>query len=498
MLKYIIMRKKSAGVRLPEIVFSSADYNISKQISNLIKDGQLRKLLPKVYTSNFEESDKVIVKRNLWMLLSYVFPNAILSHRSALEFQHSPKQYIYLTGNQRRIYKWPGITIRMVDGSPRLVDDRQMFENLYVSSLERALLENLSSARMVGGERRILSQSKIEERLLVELNTRGEEGLNKIRDRARAVSIKLTKEKAFVKLDQMIGSILSSRPSKILQSPIAVAQALGEPYDSSRMELFQQLIGELKRNSFKVYPEKTNDEKQFNLIAFFESYFSNYIEGTTFEIQEAKEIIYENKIILNRTGDTHDIRGTYQLVQNRFEMTRIAEDAEDFLMLLQRRHQNILKGRKEKNPGVFKAKANRAGDSYFVAPALVKGTLKYGFKLLGSLTNAFDRALFIMFLVSEVHPFDDGNGRLARIMMNVELVYGKQTKLIIPTVYREDYVLNLRKFTRQRESSGYIKMMRRAYDFSHWLEPNSYEYLLGQLYQSNAFRESDEANLKFP
>ena len=28
----------------------------------------------------------------------------------------------------------------------------------------------------------------------------------------------------------------------------------------------------------------------------------------------------------------------------------------------------------------------------------------------------------MMFLVSEVHPFVDGNGRIARIMMNAELV----------------------------------------------------------------------------
>ena len=27
-----------------------------------------------------------------------------------------------------------------------------------------------------------------------------------------------------------------------------------------------------------------------------------------------------------------------------------------------------------------------------------------------------------MFLISEVHPFDDGNGRIARVMMNAELV----------------------------------------------------------------------------
>jgi Fic family protein len=58
----------------------------------------------------------------------------------------------------------------------------------------------------------------------------------------------------------------------------------------------------------------------------------------------------------------------------------------------------------------------------------------------------------MMFLVSEVHPFTDGNGRTARIMMNAELVSGGEERIIIPTVYRSDYLgalkaLSLNKFT---------------------------------------------------
>ena len=30
--------------------------------------------------------------------------------------------------------------------------------------------------------------------------------------------------------------------------------------------------------------------------------------------------------------------------------------------------------------------------------------------------------IFMMFMISEIHPFLDGNGRLARVMMNAELV----------------------------------------------------------------------------
>ena len=40
----------------------------------------------------------------------------------------------------------------------------------------------------------------------------------------------------------------------------------------------------------------------------------------------------------------------------------------------------------------------------------------------------------MMFLVAEVHPFADGNGRIARVMMNAELLSGGQTRIFIPSV----------------------------------------------------------------
>lgn len=492
------MRKKKIQERLPEIVFSSADTFTTKQIGKLVKERLLRKLIPRVYTSNNLEEDKVIIQKNLWMLIANLLPESMLSHRSAIEFKLTDAENIYLTGQNKKVYNWHGIKIRMTIGPQRLADDYPLYDQLYVSSLERALLENLMPSRTVNGEKRTLKQEKVEERLLQELNAKGESALNEIRDRAKEIADTFGWEKAFSKLNKLIGSILSSQPKDILQSPIALANALGEPYDSNRMDLFQKLVAELKNTSFKNRPQKTNDAETFSLISFFESYFSNYIEGTVFEISEAVDIIFNSKVIPNRAGDTHDILGTYQLVNNRFDMHQIPENPEELLVFLQRRHQLVLGGRKEKNPGRFKTIANRAGDSFFVKPKQVKGTLKQGFKLMSSLTQPMERALFIMFLISEVHPFDDGNGRLARVMMNAELVNGKSSKIIIPTVYRDDYVLNLKKFTNQGNPTGYVQMMNRAHAFSHWLNPISFDALHDQLVQSNAFRESNNAVLRLP
>jgi Fic family protein len=56
-----------------------------------------------------------------------------------------------------------------------------------------------------------------------------------------------------------------------------------------------------------------------------------------------------------------------------------------------------------------------------------------------------------MFLVMEVHPFLDGNDRIARVMMNAEPAAKDMSEIIVPTVYRIDYLGTLRKLTRRKE-----------------------------------------------
>src|SRR5258706_15942920 len=98
-------------------------------------------------------------------------------------------------------------------------------------------------------------------------------------------------------------------------------------------------------------------------------------------------------------------------------MSTLPSSADDLIQLLKRRHATMLASRPEIGPGQFKSKSNRFGTTFFVEPELVVGTLERGFQFFRSLESPFQRAVFVMFLVSEVHPFADGNGRTARVMM---------------------------------------------------------------------------------
>ncbi len=74
------MCKKLQEIDLSEIIFGSDDCNKSKQISKLQQEGKLRKLIPRVYTSNMTESDEIIILRNVWQIISPLFPGSVLSH----------------------------------------------------------------------------------------------------------------------------------------------------------------------------------------------------------------------------------------------------------------------------------------------------------------------------------------------------------------------------------------------------------------------------------
>lgn len=155
-------------------------------------------------------------------------------------------------------------------------------------------------------------------------------------------------------------------------------------------------------------------------------------------MEEAREIVFGGRIPERRPADAHDVLGTYRIASSRDEMTTSVADPrrdfQDFLQILRRRHEVIMSARPDRNPGEFKTRMNTAGSTAFVAPELVAGTLRRGFEMLRSLQGPFARAAFMMFLVSEVHPFMDGNGRIARVMTNAELIAGDQHRIVLPTV----------------------------------------------------------------
>jgi len=257
--------------------------------------------------------------------------------------------------------------------------------------------------------------------------------------------------------------------------------------------VFADLAKSLHDTDPDPLPALPSDGSRRRLLPFYEAYFSNYIEGTEFTIDEAAAIVFAGQIPRDRPEDAHDILGTYELVADPIEMSIVPATADDLLGLLQRRHATLMAARPDHRPGAFKERANRAGGTDFVAPDLVEGTLREGFAYASDLVDPFQRAVYVMFLVADVHPFVDGNGRTARIMMNAELVARGEVPIIVPTVYRLNYLSALRAVTHNEQFHALYAALAFARRYTARVDFTNRATSEGDLERSNAFRDPEEA-----
>ena len=185
--------------------------------------------------------------------------------------------------------------------------------------------------------------------------------------------------------------------------------------------------------------------------------------------------------------------GTYRVVSDPVGRATVPDGAEGLLNLLRLRHSAVMGGRPAKRPGQFKEEKNQAGSYVFVAPDLVEGTLIEGFKVGQRLPEGFARAAFQLFLISEVHPFDDGNGRVARAAMCSELSSVDQSRIVVPIVFRNEYMTALRVLSREGHGEVLVRTLAYAWRWTAAMPWHDRATTIGRLTATNALLDSTDA-----
>ncbi len=469
----------------PELVWT-ADYSRAT-VSRAVAAQTLTPLAPGLYTSG--KSPERVVSRNALRILAREMPGALIADRSA----GSPGSYIvernlYVIHSRRHPLVLPGLTIHPRRGPGALTGDIKLADDLHVASPARTMLESLARTGP-----RYLTVVDVElwiERILNRNN--GEADVNALRDNARQIAPQVRATRSLKKLNQLISAALNTGDIVHLQTSQSLALAAGAPVDRQRIELFTALVDELNRTAPQPEPFTSNSPRRA-FLPHFEAYFSNYIEGTEFTVDEAMAIMTTGVTSLERPADAHDILGTFRIVNNPELRAVTPANSGHLLTLATSHHRVLMAGRPEMNPGDFKDKANRVGSSEFVSPANVEGTLTAGFGLADTLIDPFHRAVYMMFLLSEVHPFRDGNGRVARIMMNAELSAQHQPRIIIPTVYRNEYLTALRAATRNSRFAPLIAVLSFAQKHTNRVDYSTVHTAEADLTRTNAFEDSNDA-----
>ncbi len=484
----------SAPLRQPseEVLFSGQDAALARQLQRRAKAGELQRIAPGVYAlGGSDEEIRSRVRRHWQLLAGHLVPGAVVSHISALTRGLTEAGYVTLSHPTRfnRTIKLPGVDLVLLKGAPPQPGDLPLgTTGLYWASRHRALLENFGRVTTARPTR--AGRQAVEERLVSILNASGEDALNQVRDAARALAPALGTEKAFDELNRTVGLLLKTHQKGQLRTRRGQLVAQGTPVDAERMARFELLATELRTAALPTIHDVAPDGDAKIHFAFIESYFSNYVEGTKFSIEEAEGIVLRNTIVPGRPKDSHDVLGVFNLAVRPGTRDSVPAPGAAFVAGLQHRHQAMLDRRPEANPGALKTEANYAGTTQFVLPAFVRGTLQEGSRLALSVPEGLARAIYYAFLVSETHPFDDGNGRLSRLIMNAELSRLGLGRIIIPTLFHPQYVDCQRALTRADEPEGFIKALAFA---ARWCAGFSYgnlPALIASLRATNAFEES--------
>jgi Fic family protein len=476
--------------KMLEVFVSNA--GLASQVYKELKKGNLRKLGSRVYTTNLIDPPELLVKRYIWFIVKELFPDAVIVDRTALEHRPASDGSIFIVSKKKLPFLIPGQTKKQRKGHSHLEEDRPFIEKLYLSCPARAYLENLCKRRSRKGTvSRTVSREELEDKLEVLLQQAGVEALQNLRDAAKKIAPILGLEKEFKILNELIGTLLGTHTAE-MRSKLALARLQKQPYDSKRLDLFQQFYEALVNTTTPL----RRILKTGIALPFFEAYFSNFIEGTEFQVAEAIDILFKGKIPVNRPKDAHDILGTYQITSDLNEMKTCPKNEDELITLLKKRHAMLMQGRPEAHPGKFKTVQNQARMTLFVAPDLVEGTLRKGFQWMQGLDTPFQRAVFMMFLITEVHPFVDGNGRCARIMMNAELIACDQARIIIPTVFRDNDMSALKALTHNGRADPLIRSLDFAQRYTALIDWSDFEKAQALLSSTYAFEYAKDAEFK--
>lgn len=467
--------------------------------------GRFRRIAPGIYTTDVLTDPGAQIRANLADVVAHLRPGALFTHRSAFSADFGASDgFVVLTDPSLRsptTQALPGVVLRVYPGPGPVDGDIPLNGGaVFVASLARAALESMGRSRAMAQNMR----SAPEEVLM-------------LKRLAPHLSSDVAWELFFAKAERVaeqthghFAPALSALRDWASQQRARQRRVMpmhdGFAIDGPRMSQLEAFAVDLQRGLeanasyagglLPDFPSRpSTDDARFLNQAFFESYFSNYIEGTQFAVDEAYDIAHGANSGVVQDKDGHDIRSLYRLYADPDELLRAEGSAQEFIDNLRHWHFQFMNnpGKQHLLPGRFKTLSNRAGATYFTEPGQVEGTLRRAWDIERSLKEPFDRAVFRSVATIMVHPFMDGNGRITRLSASSVLAKAGKARLFIPTVFRDDYITAMAAFA-GGERLPIIATLKRAMDMAlqapmdrPWMEVR--DFLRGR----NAFESAEDA-----
>lgn len=481
----------------PTGVLAFADEGNRAHLSRQMRSGKALRLAAGVYAVGATLPPERVAREYRFQLIAHFWPGAILCDQTALCGGEPVDGWMFICHPhppRTADLVLPGLTIAVRVGPAALPGDMPAPEGLHFSGPVRTLVENIPGPGRPPQDRppRAAGVNAVEDRLDSDARA-GVPGrisnmlnqLDVIGHYLPAPAVELVRRR----LAGLLGTVTGSQPA----SERLRARLAGQPFDQHRLDMFSE-FAELLTDTAPAPRAATGPIERWAWLPFYEAYFSNFIEGTQFNVEEARRIAIDGQESAGRAEDSHDIRATYRLATHREHSRTTPTTGAELLDLLREQHALLLAARPDRRPGMFKERTNYAGGYTFVEPDLLTGTLIRGFEALAPVTDAFQRAIALMLLITECHPFDDGNGRLARLVANAALSTAGQVRIVIPTVYRNDYLAGLSGVSnRAGRGEALLSVLGFAQKWTAHVVWSTYEQADAQMAASNAYLDAGAA-----
>lgn len=411
----------------------------SRLLKRKSEAGALREISPGIYTDNMLDPIVDVVKGELPTIAFLLGFSGRLAYGSGLSADMVNNQLI-MVGERYRKWSAHGVDIIQRQNSENEANNDFLEEHssgLKMPSLVRSIIENFAPQK---SHKKKLLKNKAKLMLENEFKNASENDRLRLIQNLEGLSLKILPE-AWPEIKLEI--------EKHRTVPISVK-------DIKVLKIMENLLNFIKMEH--DWPQ----EKILSTtsLLFLECYFSNYIEGTRLAIEDAVELIKTRKAEKTH-ADGHDIVSLMNVMESDIREQKEWGTAEEWKSWMRVYHQEFLSHRPEKSPGEFKKIKNYAGSTEFTAPHLVESTLDSIFEMASELKDGWRRGCFLKAGFLLVHPFLDGNGRMGRLILNHCLSEVQESRLIVPNVYREDYLLGMKALS-DGNVSVYARMMNKV------------------------------------
>ena len=240
------------------------------------------------------------------------------------------------------------------------------------------------------------------------------------------------------------------------------------------------LLLEIQNNKSKLQKLLKNKNNKIELEKWLKTelaYTSNAIEGNTLTRKETQLVIEENL-----TSSSKPLKNYIEAVNHAKAFNKILELIENNEPINEKEvldiHRMILTGLDDINAGFYRNCRVRISGSNSILPNPLKVpelmTDFYNW-LEDSLEDEPLTAIMAHLKFVSIHPFTDGNGRTARLLMNAILLKYGYAPIIVRPTDRKKYLSAIETYQTKGEETTYIKLMLRLLNRSLKVIINMFE-----------------------